>query len=207
MIRDPKIFLEILGSILPASSVYFADLIAVKFLVAVPAEMMRPYQLTTILSMSYFMDKRKVTRRELRTGAFYAWPMLYGWVYPQLMLVEMIMLTYSVISPVLMPFGIVFFLFTYAMYKYQLLWCYVNEFQSGGHMFYAVFNRSMVGILFASIVMIAYFGMDLSQSYHWGPFFFLMPLPVGLLYFWHYCDSLFSKKMVSYLSLLLQCTN
>ena len=44
-------------------------------------------QLTTILSMGYCMDRRKCTRRELRTGAFFAWPMLYGWVYPNLMMV------------------------------------------------------------------------------------------------------------------------
>ena len=50
--------------------------------------MMRPWQLSTILMMGTFMDRRKCTRRELRTGAFYAWPMLYGWVYPQLMMVR-----------------------------------------------------------------------------------------------------------------------
>ena len=51
-------------------------------------QMMRPWQLSTILMMGTFMDRRKCTRRELRTGAFYAWPMLYGWVYPQLMMVS-----------------------------------------------------------------------------------------------------------------------
>ena len=51
-------------------------------------QMMRPWQLSTILMMGTFMDRRKCTRRELRTGAFYAWPMLYGWVYPQLMMVR-----------------------------------------------------------------------------------------------------------------------
>ena len=52
------------------------------------SQMMRPWQLSTILMMGTFMDRRKCTRRELRTGAFYAWPMLYGWVYPQLMMVR-----------------------------------------------------------------------------------------------------------------------
>ena len=40
-------------------------------------------QWSTIISLGYCMDRRRVTRRELRSGAFYAWPMLYGWVYPQ----------------------------------------------------------------------------------------------------------------------------
>jgi hypothetical protein len=196
MIRDPRTFVVILGSTIPSVSVYFADLLIVKIFVAIPGEMLRPWQLATILSISYGMDRRKCTRRELRTGAFYSWPMLYGWVYPQLMIVEMIVLTYSVISPLLMPFAIVFYVFAYAMYKYQLLYVYVNEYQSGGFMFYAVFNRSMIALVFASIVMLAYFSVDLASSYHYGPFLFLLPLPVGIVYFWHYCDSLFKKKMV-----------
>lgn len=39
--------------------------------------------------MGFCMDRRKCTRRELRTGAFFAWPMLYGWVYPNLMMVSL----------------------------------------------------------------------------------------------------------------------
>jgi hypothetical protein len=154
--------------------------------------MLRPWQLSTILMMGTFMDRRKCTRRELRTGAFYAWPMLYGWVYPQLMMVSegvecvfvflslvsfphlssflssspslpshisshsthmslshpfspsfpplisltlnflhpppspyhpqvtMIMMTYSCIAPLLMPFCVLFFVFAYLLYKYQV---------------------------------------------------------------------------------------
>ena len=52
--------------------------------------MVRPWQLGTIHLMSHCMDRRKTTRRDLRTGAFYAWPMLYGWIYPQLLMVTMI---------------------------------------------------------------------------------------------------------------------
>ena len=43
--------------------------------------MIRPWQLSTIHLMSNCMDRRKTTRRDLRTGAFYAWPMLYGWIF------------------------------------------------------------------------------------------------------------------------------
>jgi hypothetical protein len=39
------------------------------------------------------------------------------------------------------PISIVFFMFSYLMYKYQLLYVYINDYQSGGYMWYAVFNR------------------------------------------------------------------
>jgi hypothetical protein len=35
--------------------------------------------------------------------------MLYGWIYPQLMMVQMIMVTYACFSPLLMPLGALFF--------------------------------------------------------------------------------------------------
>ena len=50
------------------------------------------------------------------------------------MMVLMIMLVYSCITPLLMPLGAVFFAFVYVMYKYQLLYVYINEYQSGGYM-------------------------------------------------------------------------
>ena len=68
--------------------IYLCTYSSMCLLIYFDSQMMRPWQLSTILMMGTFMDRRKCTRRELRTGAFYAWPMLYGWVYPQLMMVR-----------------------------------------------------------------------------------------------------------------------
>ncbi len=46
-----------------------------------------------------------------------------------------------------MPLCLGFFGFSYIMYKYQLLYVYINEYQSGGFMWYAVFSRSMVALI------------------------------------------------------------
>jgi hypothetical protein len=137
ILRHPQTLVRLLGGTIPAVSLYFCNLVIVKIFTAVPIEMLRPWQLSTILAIGTFMDRRKTTRRELRTGAFYAWPMLYGWIYPQLMMVQMIVITYSSICPLLMPLGVLFFIFAYIMYKYQLLYVYVNDYQSHGFMWYA----------------------------------------------------------------------
>ena len=78
------LFIYLLIYLFSYSSVYLFIYLFIYF----DSQMMRPWQLSTILMMGTFMDRRKCTRRELRTGAFYAWPMLYGWVYPQLMMVR-----------------------------------------------------------------------------------------------------------------------
>ena len=175
--NEPHVLIEILGASVPSMSLYFTSLVIVKIFIAVPLEMLRPYQLSTILFMSNFMDKRKCTRRDLRTGAFYSWPMLYGWVYPQLMMVLVIQVTYACISPFLMPLCALFFGFAYMMYKYQLLYVYINQDQSGGFMWYAVFNRSLIALLFAAFTLLGYLALDLNSTFFAGPFFFLLPLP------------------------------
>ena len=193
ILQNPQNLVDLLGISIPAVSLFFCNLIIVKIFAAVPLEMLRPWQSITIQIISKCMDRKRSTRRDLRTGVFYAWPMLYGWCYPQLMMVLMIMVTYSCIAPFLMPFCVLFFCFAYIMYKYQLLYVYINDYQSGGYMWYAVFNRSMVSLIFAAITLLGYLSLELSESYYAGPFYFMLPLPFALIYFWIYCDNKFRK--------------
>lgn len=190
--QSPRIFVAIIGDTIPSLSLYFCTMMIAKTFVALPIEMLRPWQLSSILLLGTCMDRKKCTRRELRTGAFYAWPMLYGWIYPQLLMVLMIMVTYACIAPLLMPFGIIFFIFSYLMYKYQLLYVYVNNDQSLGFMWYAVFNRCLIALIFAAVTLLAFLAVH-TNDFTTGPFIVCLPLPFGLMYFWHYCDNKFKK--------------
>lgn len=98
ILANPSSILGILGASLPSFSIFFANLVIIKTFTAVPIEMLRVFPVLDILSVSLCMDKRKCTRRELRTGAFADPPMLYGWIYPNLMMILMIMLTYCCVS-------------------------------------------------------------------------------------------------------------
>lgn len=98
ILSNPANILSILGSSVPSFSIFFANLVVIKTFTAVPIEMLRIFPLLDILSVSLCLDKRRCTRRELRTGAFADPPMLYGWIYPNLMMILMIMLTYSSVN-------------------------------------------------------------------------------------------------------------
>lgn len=123
--------------------------------------------------------------------------MLYGWIYPQLMMVLMIMTAYAVISPLLMPLCGLFFYVTYVMYKYQLLYVYINEYQSGGFMWYAVFRYSLVVMIFGSFAALGYLALQLGDSSKSGPFYFLLPLPFSIMYFGKYCNAKFKKSSMN----------
>lgn len=68
ILKSPHILVTIVGSTIPAVSLFFANLVILKVFSAVPIEMCRPYQLSTILLVSNCIDKRKTTRRDLRQG-------------------------------------------------------------------------------------------------------------------------------------------
>lgn len=98
ILNNPANILSILGASVPSFSIYFANLVIVKTLTALPLEMLRVFPLLDITLAGLLYNKRKLTRRELRTGSFAPLPMLYGWIYPNLLMVLMIMLTYACVS-------------------------------------------------------------------------------------------------------------
>lgn len=191
ILDSPQNILSILGASLPSVSTYFVSLVIVKTFTALPLELLRFLPLLDILRAKSCSDTKKFTRRELRSGAFADPPMLYGWCYPNIMMVLMIMVTYSCIAPFLMPFCLIFFLFAYLMYKYQLLYVYITEYQSGGFMWYAVFDRSLVSLLMANLTLLGYY--LIRMTYNSGPLYALIPLPMILCYFWRMCDQRFKK--------------
>jgi hypothetical protein len=101
-------------------------------------------------------------------------------------------------SPLLSPVAMTFFAFAYIMYKYQLLYLYINVEQSGGFMWYAVFNRSMVALMGGILTLLAY--LLIRKTFFSGPVYLLLPLPLLVMYFWYYCDGKFKlPTMVSVL--------
>jgi lysine-specific demethylase 3 len=59
-----------------------------------------------------------------------------------------------------MPFCAVFWACAYLMYKYQLLYVYINDYQSGGDMWYATFGRSLISLIFASVTLLGYLSLE-----------------------------------------------
>jgi hypothetical protein len=66
---------------------------------------------------------------------------------------------------------------------------YINDYQSGGYMWYAVFNRSMVALMAGVLTLLGYLGIR--ETFFSGPFYLLAPLPFCISYFWYKCEDRF----------------
>jgi hypothetical protein len=197
--NHPESALRILGESLPKVSVYFATIIILMSFTSVMIEFMRVWPMICFYSATFIADKRRITRRSLRSGAFAAARMLYGWIYPSLLMVFMIISVFSCIAPITMCFAVVYYSFVYLIYKYQLLYVYVNEYQSGGYMWYAVFNMAMMVVICGLLTLMGFISSKMGHKT--APFYFLIPLPILVAIFWRYCNQTFkSPSLVSFSS-------
>lgn len=98
ILEDPTSILSILGNSVPSFSIYFANLLITRAFTGIPIEMLRIFPLLDIVIVMFCADKKRYTRRELSSGAFADPPMLYGWIYPNILMGVMIMVTYFCVS-------------------------------------------------------------------------------------------------------------
>jgi hypothetical protein len=102
ILQNPSEILSILGNSVPSFSIYFANLIITRTFTGIPIEMLRIFPLLDITIVMCCGNKNKYTRRELSQGAFADPPMVYGWIYPNILMGLMIMVTYSCVSSALL---------------------------------------------------------------------------------------------------------
>ena len=65
-----------------------------------------------------------------------------------------------------------------------------SSFSFSSFLFYSFSLSSPIAVSLSSL---RYLGLHLNKKYASGPFFFMLPLPLGVAYFWHYCDARFKK--------------
>ncbi|KAF8559485.1 DUF221-domain-containing protein [Imleria badia] len=91
-------------------------------------------------------------------------PMInYGIVYPQAILIFVITILYSVVQPLIVIFGAIYFGVAYIVYKYKLLFVFYKPYESQGQAWPLTFARLIWGIIIFQIFMIGI--LTLRQCY------------------------------------------
>lgn len=113
----------------------------------------------------------------------------YGWEFPSQLLVIVIVFTYAVICPVILPVGMLYFIGSLIVYKKQVLYVYTPIYESGGNLFSDAVQRTLFGLVCGQLTLLGYF-IILGCKYQT---IILIPLPAftiyGMRYFRiHYAD-------------------
>lgn len=113
---------------------YFVALLVTKTLAGLPMIFLRIGALSRMLFLRMASNSSKLTQREL--DAIYRQENVqYGWEFPTQLLVVVIVFTYAVICPIILPFGLLYFTGALMVYKKQILYVYRPVYESGGAMF------------------------------------------------------------------------
>ncbi|CAO3630309.1 unnamed protein product [Cunninghamella blakesleeana] len=99
----------------------------------------------------------------------------YGIGYPAPLLIFIIVLEYSVISPIILVFGCIYFCTTYFVYKYQFLYVYFRPYEAAGELWTKVFPRIIAGMIIFQLTMLGLFTIK--------GFFVLSILCIPLIFF------------------------
>jgi Calcium-dependent channel, 7TM region, putative phosphate len=178
IVDHPSSLLELLGSSLPSMVGYFVALLVTKILAGLPMVFLRVGALSRMLVLrSLTPQAARLSQREL-DEVYRPDNVQYGWEVPTQLLAIMIVFTYAVICPVILPVGTCYFCFALIVYKKQVLYVYQPVYESGGSMFPTALQRTLFGLFCGQLTMIGYL---FTRGFYHQPLF-LLPLPAATIW-------------------------
>ncbi|XP_034697637.1 CSC1-like protein ERD4 [Vitis riparia] len=179
---------SILAKSLPSNATFFLTFVALKFFVGYGLELSR------IVPLIIFHLKRKYLCKT-ETEVKEAWaPGDLGYVsrVPGDLLIITIVLCYSVIAPIILPFGVLYFGLGWLILRNQALKVYVPSYESNGRMWPHIHVRLIGALLLYQVTMLGYFGV---KEFRYTPF--VIVLLILSLIFIFVCQKKFYRSFQS----------
>jgi hypothetical protein len=189
ILDHPTSLLSLLGESLPTMVGYFVALLVTKVLAGLPIVFLRVGALSRMLLLRSLSSQKKLSQREL-DEIYRPENVQYGWEFPSQLLVIMIVFTYAIICPVIIPVGLMYFCGSLIVYKKQVLYVYQPVYESGGAMFPYALQRTLFGLVCGQLTLIGYL---LTRGCYFQPIF-LIPLPLATIWGLSYFDENYASK-------------
>ncbi|KAE8715354.1 CSC1-like protein ERD4 [Hibiscus syriacus] len=180
--KKPNSIFEILAKSLPRNATFFITFVALKFFVGYGLELSRIEPLIIYHVKRKYLCKSKAELKE----AWFPGDISYATRVPTDMLIVTIVLCYSVIAPVIIPFGALYFSLSWLVLLNQALKVYVPAYESYGRMWPHMHTRILGSQSLYQATMLGYFGMS---KFYYTPI--LIPLPILSLVFFLICRKKF----------------
>lgn len=182
--KEPGSLIRILGNSIPENATFFLTFVALKFFVGYGLELSR------LVPLIIFHIKRKYlckTEDEVK-AAWTPGDLGYGTRVPGDMLIITIVLCYSVIAPLIIPFGVAYFGLGWLVLRNQALKVYVPAYESYGRLWPHINVRIIAALILYQVTVFGYLGV---KKFFYAPF--LIPLPILSLIFAFVCNKKFYR--------------
>ncbi|KAL6567275.1 CSC1-like protein erd4 [Orobanche gracilis] len=182
--KQPNSAITLLAESLPGSATFFLTFVALKFFVGYGLELSRIVPL-----IIYHLKKKYLCKTEAELKEAWAPGDLgYATRIPGDMLIVTIVLCYTVIAPLIIPFGVLYFGLGWLVLRNQVLKVYVPSYESYGRMWPHIFIRIIASLILYQLTMLGYF---LAKKFFYAPL--LIPLIILSFVFAFICTKKFYR--------------
>ncbi|XWS19896.1 hypothetical protein CRYUN_Cryun31cG0055700 [Craigia yunnanensis] len=153
--KDPGSIFNLLAKSLPGNATFFVTFVALKFFVDYGLELSRIVPL-----IIYHLKRKYLYKNEAELKqAWFPGELSYATRVPDDMLIISVVLCYSVIAPVIIPFGVLYFALGWLILRNQALKVYVPSYESYGRMWPHMHTRIIGALLLYQATMLGFFGL------------------------------------------------
>ena len=104
------------------------------------------------------------------------------------LIIGMIANVYSSLSPLILPFGLLYFCVSLVITHYNYTYVYKQKYEGGGHLWIPLFHRMMFGLLLYQLTILGVLSLKVKSA---G----LLIIPIaGTILYWYYCTQQMEKQ-------------
>ncbi|OMO64784.1 hypothetical protein COLO4_31822 [Corchorus olitorius] len=181
---------RIIGVAIPLRATFFITYIMVDGWAGIAAEILMLKPLIIFHLKNFFLVKTEKDREEAMDPGSLG----FNTGEPRLQLYFLLGLIYAAVTPVLLPFILIFFGLAYVVFRHQIINVYNQEYESAAAFWPDVHGRVIAALVISQIALIGLMstkGLAVSSP-------FLIALVVLTLWFWRFCKARYEPAFVRY---------
>ncbi|WCJ29042.1 ERD (early-responsive to dehydration stress) family protein [Euphorbia peplus] len=188
--QSPTQIPRTIGVSIPMKATFFITYIMVDGWAGIASEILRFKPLVIFHLKNMFLVKTERDRERAMNPGSVDFPE----TLPSLQLYFLLGIVYAVVTPILLPFILVFFAFAYLVYRHQIINVYNQHYESAGAFWPHFHTRIIASLLISQLLLMGL--LSTKKAANSTPF--LVILPVLTLYFHKYCKHRFEPAFRKY---------
>ncbi|EEF29316.1 CSC1-like protein At4g02900 [Ricinus communis] len=179
-----------IGVSIPLRATFFITFIMVDGWAAIAAEILRLVPLALFHLKNTFLVKTEQDRDQAMDPGCVD----FATSEPRIQFYFLLGLVYAAVTPLLLPFIIVFFAFSYMVFRHQIINVYNQKYESGAAFWPDVHRRLIIGLIIAQLLLLGL--LSTKDAEELTPL--LVALPILTIWFHIFCKGRFESAFVKF---------
>ncbi|KAI5018485.1 CSC1-like protein At4g02900 [Hordeum vulgare subsp. vulgare] len=181
---------ETVGESIPMKATFFITYVMVDGWAGIAAEVLRLKPLVMFHIKNAFLVRTEQDREQAMDPG----SLDFGTTEPRIQLYFLLGLVYAVVTPILLPFIIVFFSLAYLVFRHQIINVYNQQYESGALFWPDVQTRLIAALIVSQILLLGLLSTQEAEKSTVA----LLPLPVLTIWFHYVCKCRFEPAYVKF---------